>query len=305
MSLSAPDFPGPSGPMASDPESVYYVNGRFVPVSGAVISVHDLAVARGYAVFESLRTYGGHPFRLPDHLRRLRQSAGSISVPLPWSDQALTELVRQTLGRNSYPESVVRIMITAGPSRDLFHPDGEPGLIVMVRPLRAYPPDYIRLGVAVATVEIERFLPLAKTTLYLPGMLAMNQARAQDPEVVEALYVDPDGRVSEGVTSNIFAFVGETLVTPGEGILMGVTRQVVLELAEGRFPVEVRPLLRDEIFSAKEVFLTGSVKQVLPVRSIDRRTVGEGRPGPSTRALMAAYEDHTTQFARNSGQVSG
>jgi branched-chain amino acid aminotransferase len=281
-------------------DRVWYVNGAFVPADDAVIPVNDLAVQRGYGVFESLRTYGGRPFCFSEHLARLRRSAELVGIPLPWTEADLRMVVERTLRRNDFPESSVRILVTGGQSDGFFNPAGRPGLIVMVMPVRRNPQAYYEKGVKVTTTEMDRFLPEAKTIHYIPGMMAMQEARAVDPEVVEVLFVDRDGQVTEGITSNVFAFYGDNLVTPKEGILYGVTRQLVLDLAREHYAVQEGPLRRQAIYLADEIFITGSVKEVMPVRAVDGRAIGWGGPGERTRQLANLYTEMTTAFAQKS-----
>ncbi len=246
---------------------------------------------RGLGVFESLRTYGGKPFRLKQHLDRLRRSAAGLGLPVIWEDITLSQIIATLIKENGMPEASIRIVVTGGESADLFHPSGKPGLIMIALPLRPYSKEAYQRGVKVASVQQERFLPEAKSINYLGGVVAMQQARARDKEITEVLYIDPQGFVTEGITSNVFAFLDGTLVTPRENILMGVTRQVVLEIAADVFEVQVRDLQEAEIRRAEEVFLTGSVKEILPVRQIDDDVVGEGVAGEQTKRLMRLFRD--------------
>jgi branched-chain amino acid aminotransferase len=276
--------------MPSGKPPIFYVNGDFVPKDHARISATDLAILRGLGVFESLRTYGGEPFRMPDHLARLRNSAEAVGILVPWTDKQLCTVVDELLAINKLPEAAIRLVVTGGESEDYFHPSGKPGLIIMTSALRPFSPDNYKKGVKVATAKMERFFPEAKTINYLPGVVAMQHARKEDPEIVEVLFIDRFGYVTEGTTSNCFAFIGGRLVTPGEKILNGVTRQVVLELAADRFPVDIRNITLQEFRGADEVFLTGSVKEILPVNRIDGEVVGRGACGARTQQLLDAFK---------------
>jgi branched-chain amino acid aminotransferase len=270
-------------------DPIYYINGQFVPESRALIPATDLGLLRGFGVFETLRTYTGRPFRLEDHLSRLQRSADLIGLELPWPADELAELTYRTLEENSFSETVLRILVTGGSAADGFPKDnGIPSLLMMPSPLRPYPEDCYDQGIRVATAEVERFMPEAKTTFYLPGMLALRAARRTDPEIGEALLVNRGGLVTEGVISNLFLVRSGTLVTPGRDILPGITRGVVLELAASRMPVEVRDVRRSELLQADEIFLTGTVREVMPVSAVDGRVVGDGRCGPRTREIQQA-----------------
>ena len=282
----------------SPQDSVCYINGEFKTLNDAKISATDLAIMRGFGVFDSLRTYGGKPFGVEDHLTRLKRSAELVSLPLPWTKEELHRIILESLSKNKYDESSIRIIITGGYSDDFFTPAGKPGLIVIVRPLPRYPDEYHTKGVKIATARLERFMPEAKTLNYTSGEVAMREAKNSDPEIFEVLCLDRNGMVTECIASNVFAYFDETLTTPGANILYGITRQVVLKLAQPLFQVEVRDINIEELKNADELFITGSSKEIMPVRSIDNRVIGQGACGPNTRKLMDAFREMTDRFKK-------
>lgn len=273
---------------------IYYIDGRFVVESEAVVSVNDLAVLRGYGVFDFLRTYGKKPFHLDDHLRRLERSARLIGLALSWSRQEIADIVQEALSRSDHSECNIRIVVTGGGSEDSITPMDRPRLMVMVTALLRMPSEWYTDGVKIITSHIERFIPGAKSINYIPGILALRDARDQGG--VESLYVDGGGQVLEGTTSNFFGFVDGGLVTPDTGILPGVTREVVLDLVKDAFPVEVRPIHKNELILMDEAFLTSSNKEILPVVRIDANTLGDGKPGSSTREVMARFRSYTERL---------
>lgn len=278
---------------------IYYVNGTFVSADQAVIPVNDLAVIRGYGVFDLLRTYQGHPFFLKAHVERLLHSAQRIDLKVPWDAAELIDIVMQTLERNQHPEANVRIIVTGGSSPDFITPQGQPRLLVLVTPVPPLPETWHTQGVKVVTMVTQRNLPDAKSINYIPATIALQKARQQD--AVESIYIDQSGHVKEGTTSNIFAFFGNKLVTPGEGILQGITRKVVLGLAAAEFDVEIQEIHRQALFQADEVFITGTNKGLVPVVQVDTRTIGKGHPGPHTRRLMVLLEKHVQEYTRQKG----
>ena len=278
-------------------DSICYIDGKFISINEAKIPVTDLIITRGYGVFDTLRTYGGKPFRAEDHLRRLERSAFLIGLTLPRTRTEISQVIHEILSSNNYPEASIRIIVTGGESDDFFTPSDKPSLIVMATPLHTYQDDYYIKGAKVATAEIERYLPEAKTIDYTQGEVAMRLAKDHDTEIVEILCVDRNKKVTEGIASNVFAIFGNTLVTPGENILLGITRQVVLELAESLFKVEIRNLSMSEFLEANEIFITGSTKEIMPITAVDSAVVCGGCCGPNTKKLMDVFQDMTQRFA--------
>ena len=274
--------------------NIFYINGNYVPEDQAVLPVRDLSILRGYGAFDYLRTYGGQPYRLEANLERLRKSCEILELPLIWSDAELTEIIMETLRRNAgtADEFSIRLVVTGGISSSNILPDGKPTLAVLVQPMKEFPAENYEKGVKVISVELHRLFPDAKSTLYTPAILA--QKRAKEQGAIEALYKDADGNVLEATTSNLFAFFGNTLVTPPleEGnILAGVTRMTVLELAQQYFKVEIRPLSYEELLKADEAFLTSANKEVMPVVQVDEHTIGNGQVGEGSRQLQSLFRE--------------
>lgn len=275
--------------------AIYYMDGKFVPEAEATLPVSDLIILRGYGVFDFLRTYGGRPFHLDAHIRRLRNSAQLIGLSCPWSFQEIKDIVTGTLAKNDFPESNVRLMITGGDSTDSITPGEKPRLLVMVNALKTFPAEWFETGVKITTKDVTRFIPGAKSIDYIRGILALNEAHRID--AVESIYVDNRGWVREGTTSNIFAVIGGELVTPPDDILPGVTRDVTLDLVTPMTTPQLRPLSRDELYRADEVFLSSSNKEIMPVVQVDGKTIANGRPGSMTRRIMALFKEYTINYA--------
>ena len=272
--------------------SIYYIDGEFVVADDAQIPADDLAILRGYGIFDFMRTYGGKPFHLDAHLRRLERSAEYIQLDLPLSIDEIRAITLDTLARNNYPESLVRIVVTGGTSTDNITPNGKSRLLVMITAAKPNPQSWYQEGIKIITNPTERYLPGAKTLNYIPAIIALKQAAAQN--AIDALYIDAQGNALEGTTTNLFAFFGDRLVTPGSGILLGITRQAVIDLASDHYQVELRDLPLTELLQADEVFICSSNKEVCPVRQIDDQFIADGQPGPRTRFMMDAF----TRMAR-------
>ena len=269
---------------------IYYVDGRFVPADQAVIPVDDLAILRGVGVFDLVRTFKGKPLFLQEHLARLVHSAREINLEIPWSREQIAAIVMETLAKNDLPEANVRIVVTGGSSRDFLSPSGHPRLLVLISEQPKPPRSWYEQGVKVITVQLERRLPGAKSIDYLPAAMAIQRARGKG--AVEAIYLNRNRLALEGTTSNLFVFLQEGLVTTGRGILPGITRKVVLDLAAPVYSVQVRDLYYEELIGAREVFITGTTRGIMPVVQVDETTIGKGRPGPDTRKLMAMLEEY-------------
>jgi branched-chain amino acid aminotransferase len=274
---------------------IYYVDGEYVAADEASIPVDDLAVLRGYGVFDFLRTYGGKPFFLKEHLERLARSASLIGLDCSWTLDELVDIVMETLRQNQHDESNIRIVLTGGSSDDFITPQGRSRLIIMVTPLFKTPPWWYTNGVKIITVSPERYIPDAKSINYIPAAIALKKASRQN--AVEAVYVDRDGSVLEGTTTNLFTFIDDKLVTPSTGILAGITRQVILMITDGIYDTEIRVIKMDRLLQASEVFLTASNKEIVPVIQVNDTLIGNGRPGQRTRHLMDIFAEYTAKFA--------
>jgi len=294
------------------------LNGDIVPPAEARISVFDRGFLYGDSVYEVVRTYGMRPFELELHLRRLAASAARIGLELPWSasgigDEAERTLLQSRGGDAPDPEAApwnvgersVRIVATRGSGEMGLDPAlaSDPLLVVIVLPLRGPPAQAYRHGVSAWPVGRPGGLrrggdPAAKTGEHLFHVMAVKEARARGAH--EALLLDGAGNVTEGASSNVFAVQGGELVTPplAAGILEGVTRGVVLCLAE-ELGVRVRqePLSLRAVEAADEVFLTSTVREVLPVTRAGDRTIGRGEPGAVTRLLHAAFRSRADAVA--------
>jgi len=270
---------------------IFYIDGEFVERDQASIPITDLGVLRGYGIFDFLRTYKGEPFHLEAHVDRLYRSADLLGMKLPWPRDEVSQIVLDTLGRSPHAESNVRIVVTGGESDDFITPQNRPRLAVLVTKAKPPADDLYINGAKIVTVDESRYLPGAKSLNYIPAIRAMRVAR--EIGAVEAIYKHAGNHALEGTTTNLFVFNGDTIITPEEQILPGITRGVVIELARERFTLEERAITLDELYNADEVFITASNKQVMPVIQVDDVTIASGKPGPRTRQIMTAFGKYT------------
>lgn len=249
--------------------------------------MNDVAVLRGYSVFESLRTYDRRPFHLDEHLDRLYHSAELIEMVIPWPRERIIDVIREIIARNAYRHAAIRLLVTGGESEDGILPSGSPKLIVMITPLGERDMERFARGYKLITSSLQRISPEAKTTNYIAAVRALKEATLRGAD--DALFVNEQGHVLEATRSNFFIFLGDTLVTPQEGVLIGITRNVVLDLARGSFVIEERPILMTELLAANEAFVTSSSREITPVVRIDERVIGDGKPGPRTYELERRF----------------
>jgi branched-chain amino acid aminotransferase len=280
------------------------VTGRVVMIDGAIVapgdakvSVYDRGFVFGDAVFEVLRTYAGVPFALDEHLARLRRSADRVLIAVPVDDDTLRGQVVQAIAASQNGESYVRIIVTRGSGPLTLDPDtaGSPLLVILVEPVVAPSRDAYALGVAAVTVCTQRSVDGtaavgAKVSNYLANLLAVREAKVRGAQ--EALVMDARGDVVEGASSNLFVVKAGMVLTPPEsaGILVGITRFHVLAAAgDLGLRSEERRLQLPDLYDADEVFITSSIREVLPVVRVDGHPIGSGVPGAITRKLHRRY----------------
>lgn len=271
---------------------IHFLNGTLVSEEQLAISPRDIGFSRGYAVFDFLKTYPHHrPFKLTQHIDRLFNSARLIGLEIPWSKEQVRAWVMETLTANKTDEEkFIKIIISGGIS-DTMLPLGNPTIIILVDPATHYPREQYEKGIGVITVKHERYNPAAKSNNYIEGIKQVQQARKIG--AVEPVYYS-DEQVFEGSNSNIFALIQGKLLTPSRNILDGITRSVLLEILKLDVEIEVRDFTCDELFTAAEVFLTGSGKEVTPVTSINGKLFGSGEVGPVTKEVMRQYKEYTS-----------
>jgi D-alanine transaminase len=273
-----------------------FVNGRFMPLEEATVSVEDRGFQFGDGIYEVIRTYHGKPFQLDAHLARFERSARAIELSLPWSVHQWATHVRDGITRSGYAESKVYLQLTRGaaPRDHVFPASAKPTAVMTVREMKPMEPALQASGVAVMTMDDWRWGRCdIKSVNLLPNILA--RQKAKQAGAFEALFIR-NGQVTEGAVSNVMIIrAGRVLTAPeGESILSGVTRTIVLELAKKEgLTVEERFVSLDDFLRADEIFLTGTTVEVLPVIRVDGKAIGpggSGKPGPVTQKLQAAFQ---------------
>jgi len=305
---------------------IFYLNGKFLDEKEAKISVYDLGLLRGYAVFDFLRTYNQKPFYLDDHLKRLLNSAKLIGLKHNYNLKFLRKIIFKTLKKNilnaDYTDLTqtgqknktllleynIRIILTGGSSKDFITPS-KPNLIVMITPLKKLDEKLYQKGGKLITKISERILPQAKTIIYTSAVKFMQEAKRKG--AIEVLLLDRNKKILECTTSNFFAVINKKIITPPlispnsqrlvrnsphYQILPGITRKVVISLAKKlKIPVIERDIHFDEIEKFDEAFITASNKEILPIIQIDNFKISS-QPGPITKTLMSQFKELTKNF---------
>ena len=287
------------------PTKVYLSTaGRPLEPGEATVSVFDRGFLYGDSVYETMRTAGGHAVEMTRHLDRLRRSAAGIGLEIPFSDAALRAAIAETHAATGNADSYVRVMVTRGAGPLQLDPrvSASPVLVVLVQELKLPTPTLYEAGLSVRIVDVHKISarsldPSLKTGNYLNSIQALRQAAASAAE--DAIMCNAAGHVAEGATSNVFMVKAGRVITPSlaTGLLEGITRALVIRLA-GDLGIECSEgvVWPDQLRAADELFLTSSVRGLMPVTTLDGAPLGTG-PGPLTRRLMARYQQYIDAVA--------
>ncbi|MCU0396293.1 MAG: aminotransferase class IV [Chitinophagaceae bacterium] len=271
-----------------------YVNGLLLEAEQAYVGIEDLALNRGYGVFDFFRVRDGVPLFMEAHLHRLQHSARQMHLTLQLNDEQLSQLVHHLIAQNACKDCGIKILVTGGISANGYSLGSSPNVVISTHELPPQNPAHYTSGLRLITHEYRRDLPAVKTINYLMGIWLqpmVTQAGADD-----VLYCW-QGEVHECPRSNIFIVSrsGEVF-TPVHGVLHGITRRHVLNLSRHRYPTHDTEVTRDMLYDAAEIFVTSTTKRIAPVVSIDGDPVGNGQPGPITRQLMDDLQQFEWQY---------
>ena len=277
--------------MATD---IIYLNGEFMPLEAARIPVLDRGFIFGDGVYEVVPVYSRHPFRLPEHLRRLQHSLDGIQLANPLADPEWTRLTHDIIARNPGDDQSIYFQITRGAARRAheFPQDAKPTVFMMSSPLVTPPREQVENGVACITATDFRWLKCDVKSVSLLGNCLLKNL-AVDAGAVEVVLFR-DGYLTEASACNVCVVRNGVLLAPPKNhlILPGITYDVVLELAAAnQIPLEMREVSEQEVRTAQEIWITSSTKEVLAVTTLDGRAVGAGRPGALFRRIYALYQD--------------
>lgn len=280
---------------------IIYLDGKYVPEKDAVVSVFDHGLLYGDGVFEGIRAYHNHVFKLHDHLLRIYESARTLTLEIPISIKEMEEVVLETLRRNNLRDAYVRLVVTRGKGDLGLDPRKCPKATVfcIASSIQLYPEELYEKGLKMVTVATRRNVPEAcnprvKSLNYLNNIYAKIEANLAG--VPEAIMLNQEGYVAEATGDNIFLVKDGKLITPPihVGLLEGITRNTVMELAQAKgIEVVEKVFTRHDVFIADECFLTGTAAELIPCVEVDGRVIGDGKPGEVFKGLLNDFRELT------------
>lgn len=281
-------------------ELLVYIDGEYYPKPEAKVSVYDHGFLYGDGVFEGIRSYGGVVFKLKEHIDRLYASAKAIMLEIPLTKEEMIEAILETLRRNGLKDAYIRVVVTRGVGDLGLDPRKcpKPSVIIITEPLlQLYDEERREKGMSMVISWVRRD-PVDATTHEIKSLNYLNsilsKIEANNAGADEAIILDRRGFICEATGENIFIVKGDTLITPpsSSGALPGITANVVKRLAEemGLTVIE-KDLTPNELYNADEAFLTGTAAEIMPIREVNKRTIGDGKIGPTTRKLLERFNE--------------
>jgi len=269
--------------------------------------VYDHGFLYGDGIFEGIRAYSGNVFRLDEHLTRLYDSAKSIMLTIPYTKEEMSNIVTETLRKNKLTDGYVRLVVSRGVGDLGLSPFTceKATVIVIAEPLSIFPKELYETGLEIITVATRRnrsdvLNPMVKSLNYLNNVLVKIEANLAG--VPEALMLNDQGYVAEGSADNIFIIRDKKILTPPGhvGALVGITRNAIIDIASAKgYEVEEAVFTRHDVYTADEVFLTGTAAEVIAVKKVDGRIIGDGKPGSITKDLLESFRELTLRDGVN------
>ncbi len=296
--MSTQLHPSRTAPTKDTGTPTIWLDGQWCDRSTAMISVYDHGLLYGDGVFEGIRVYGGKIFKLAEHLDRLYDSAHAVWLTIPMSKEEMAQVTEEAVRRSGITEAYIRHIVSRGVGDLGLDPRKcpRPSIIIIVDTIKLWPEEVYETGLKVVTAgtpipQRESLSPRVKSLNYLPHILAKIEGVQAGAD--EVLMLDSQGHVAEGSGQNIFVVKRKRITTPPvyAGILKGVTRDVVIELAHGAgYDVQETMINRYDVYTADEAFFTGTASEVVAIRQVDGRLIGAGKSGPVTRDLRARFQ---------------
>jgi branched-chain amino acid aminotransferase len=279
-------------------ESLCFLNNRFLQYRDAQLHVSDLGLQRGYSIFDYFLEIDGHIPFLEDYLDRFYTSAKLLNLEVPLTREMMKEKIGYLLHENNIRTSGIKLLLTGGYSEDLYTPSS-PNFMILNMPVKGIPGEKgtggkgekvmggMGEGERLLLLDYKRHLPEVKTTFYLPSIALFQEMKSKG--AIEVLY-HHNGRISETTRANFFLIKKGMLITPGSGVLRGITRKYVLQVAKEMMPVEERDVQLEELWDCDEAFITGTSKHVMPITEVDGKMIGKGNPGERTKQISIEFE---------------
>jgi branched-chain amino acid aminotransferase len=278
-----------------------YIDGKFYQKEDAKVSVFDHGLLYGDGVFEGIRTYDGLIFKLKEHIDRLYRSAHAIMLEIPMSKEEVVEAIKKTLKENEMRDAYIRLIVTRGIGDLGLDPRkcSKPTIVIITDKIKLYPQELYEKGLEIVTISTQRNIhesvnPQIKSLNYLNNILA--KVEAINAGVEEAVMLNSEGYVAECTGDNIFTVKDGAIYTPPvhSGVLRGITRGAVIDIAHLKeIPIHEEVMTRYDLFNADEMFLTGTAAEIIPVVRMDRRKIGDGKPGKMTLKLISEFHKLT------------
>jgi len=267
-----------------------YFNGKIINFNDVGISPNDLGFLRGYGVFDAMRTFFGKPFLLNEHWSRFVKSAEKLNINLPIYREDFIDIVSLLLEKSNFKDIFIKTVLTGGISKDGISMNGDPTILITTDDIKIVTPlqELFEKGARVITLKFKRFIPKAKTLNYIAAI--REQKRKIETNSQEIIYVN-NGSVLEGATSNVFIIKDGKIITAHKNILLGTVRNFVIDLAKkNNLEIKERTVKIEELFSADEVFITGTFKKILPIIFVDNKKIGVGKVGNITKTIMNLFD---------------
>lgn len=270
-----------------------FINSKFYSEKDANISIFDHGFLYGDGIFETLRTYNGKVFKIDEHLDRIFHSARLIKLEIPLTKNQLKSAITSTIKKNKLKEAYIRLAISRGKGELRYSIKSNPNVVIIAKPFIKYPENVHEKGVSVITYNAERILPKVKSTSCLPLVLAKSEAAKKG--CFDALLVDRSGFVTEGTVSNVFFIKENTVYTPKDNILKGITRGIVVKIAKKIAKIKETKIKKEEIYHFDECFLTNTSAEIAPVNKIDGKII-KNAPGVITKKLMEEFKKEVKNY---------
>ena len=271
----------------------FFLNGKIVKAEKAFLHITDLALLRGFGIFDFCRTQNRQPLLIDKYLNRFFNSAKCLDLEIPYSKEFIKDSIFLLLKKNGIVESGIRMVLTGGYTENGYTP-GDPNFFILIEKINFPDTSFYKDGIDLIFHEHQRELSHIKSINYLTPISIRKKIKKAN--AYDVLY-HSNGKVLEVSRSNIFIVKDNIVITPRENVLQGITRATVIQLAAEDFNIEERDISIEELYQADEIFMTGTTKRVLPVRKIDDHVFINGKPGRVTQTLKSLYQDFENSIA--------